>query len=183
MGSKWVFKEKVDETGEVIRFKEQVVAQGFSQQMGIDYTETFAPLLRFTTLRTLLALAAEHEWIIEHMDIKTAFLKGILEEEVFKKPPPGLHVSDDMVCGLKKSIYGLKQSPQAWNHRLHLYLLSPDFPQSNADHDVYFHATLRVILSVYVDNILILGQMNKNIMLIQKQLGSEFAIEDLGDVK
>jgi len=111
VSSKWIFKKKLKVDGTIDRFKARLVARGFSQVEGIDYEETFAPTIKFTTLRLLLAYANYHDKDIHQMDIKTAFLYGELHEEIFMEPPDG-YKEDGMVWKLKKSLYGLKQAPR-----------------------------------------------------------------------
>lgn len=116
IGTKWVFRNKLNEKGEVTRNKARLVAQGYSQQEGIDYTETFAPVARLEAIRLLLSYAINHDIILYQMDVKSAFLNGVIEEEVYVKQPPGFEdlKHPDHVYKLKKSLYGLKQAPRAW---------------------------------------------------------------------
>ena len=116
----WVFRNKLNEQGEVIRNKARLVAQGYSQQESIDYTETFAPVARLETIRLLLSYAVNHGIILYQMDVKSAFLNGVIEEEMFVKQPSGFEdlKHPDHVYKLTKSLYGLKQAPRAWYDRL-----------------------------------------------------------------
>src|SRR3954464_10360775 len=116
--SKWVFKYKHDLTGKIIRHKARLVVRGFSQREGIDYTETFAPVAKYTSIRTLLALAAAADWEIHRMDVKTAFLAGDLDEQIFMELPEGINTPENTICELKKSLYGLKQAPRVWYQKL-----------------------------------------------------------------
>jgi len=118
IGTKWVFKNKLNEQGEVIRNKARLVAQGYSQQEGIDYTETFAPAARLEAIRLLLSYAVNHGIILYQID-------EVIEEEVFVKQPPGFEdlKNPDHVYKLKKSLYGLKQAPRAWYDRLSNFLI------------------------------------------------------------
>ena len=120
IGSKWVFKRKVNANGEVERHKACLVAQGFSQKYGLDYEETFSPVVRFESIRSVIALGAQHKLQLHQMDVSTAFLNGELDEEVYMQQPEGFveEGKEHMVCYLKRSIYGLKQSPRCWNHAL-----------------------------------------------------------------
>ena len=115
IGTKWVFRNKLNEQGEVIRNKARLVAQGYSQQEGIDYTETFAPVARLEAIRLLLSYAVNQHITLYQMDVKSAFLNGIISEEVFVKQPPEFEdlKHPDYVYKLKKSLYGLKQAPRA----------------------------------------------------------------------
>lgn len=117
---KWIFKKR-NADGKISRYKARLVAKGFSQVKGVDYTETFSPVVRGSTLRLLLALAAKRNMEIEHLDVDTAFLNGELEEEIFMSQLEGFEVKgqETKVCLLKKSIYGLKQASRSWNKRIH----------------------------------------------------------------
>ena len=120
VGSKWVFKVKRDADGNMERCKARLVARGFTQKYGVDYDETFSPVIRFESFRALVALAVKHGLQLHQMDVNTAFLHGVLEEDVYMKQPEGFERSGEehMVCKLKKSLYGLKQSPRCWNTAL-----------------------------------------------------------------
>ena len=116
VGCKWIFKVKEDlSNSEPVRFKARLVAKGFTQVEGIDYNEIFSPVVKYTTIRTVLALVAQFNWELEQMDVKTAFLHGKLEETIYMMQPEGFEVKKkgaELVCLLKKSLYGLKQSPR-----------------------------------------------------------------------
>jgi hypothetical protein len=148
---KWVFKFKYDLTGKIIRHKARLVVRGFSQRHGIDYMETFAPVAKFTTIRVLLALAAAANWEIHQMDVKTAFLYGELDEQIFMELPEGIDASPDTICELRKSLYGLKQAPRVWYQKLDRFLTSKNLQlvRSDADHSLYVGKDL--IIAVYVD--------------------------------
>ena len=119
VGCKWVFMPKFQADGTLERYKSRFVAKGFTQTYVIDYTETFAPVAKLNTIRIILSVAVNLDWPLQQLDIKNAFLNGELEEEVFMSPPPGFeHKFGSNVYRLRKSIYGLKQSPRAWFERL-----------------------------------------------------------------
>ena len=117
VGSKWVFKIKHDSNGQVDRFKARLVAQGFSQKHGIDYNDVFAPVARYTSIRSIIAIANQLDLEVHQMDVKSAFLNGKLNEEIYKHQPEGFVNAEKprKVCRLKKSLYGLKQSARCWN--------------------------------------------------------------------
>ena len=124
IGTKWVFKNKLDENRKIVRNKARLVCKGYAQIEGIDFDETFAPIARLESIRMFLALAVYKSFKIYQMEVKSAFLNGNLEEEVFIEQPDGFILSDDpnMVCKLRKALYGLKQAPRAWYSRLDTYL-------------------------------------------------------------
>ncbi|GJP73060.1 hypothetical protein CLOP_g3813 [Closterium sp. NIES-67] len=122
-----IYRHKYGPEGELTRYKSRLVARGFQQTKGKDYDEVFAPVGKGTTLRVLLAIAALLGWKIRQMDIVTAFLNGIILEEVYMKQPEGLDDGSGRVCRLKKAIYGLKQAPRAWYHKLEEALLAGGF--------------------------------------------------------
>jgi len=127
VGCRWLFRRKEDG-----RFKVRLVAKGYSQEPGIDFKEMFAPVGKFTTLRVLLALVAENDWELHSMDVKTAFLNGELEEEIFMECPEGLHdiTEPGYACRLVKAIYGLRQSPRAWYQKIHTFFTNHEFHRS-----------------------------------------------------
>jgi len=133
IGCKWVFKVKYRSDGEVEHFKGRLVAKGYAQMYGIDYDETFAPVVRFSSIRTLLAFAVQNSLLIHQMDVVTAFLNGNLSEEIYMQQPDGyIQVGNEhLVCKLKKSLYGLEQLPRCWNTALDDQLKSLDFTQTH----------------------------------------------------
>ncbi|WVZ93452.1 hypothetical protein U9M48_039430 [Paspalum notatum var. saurae] len=127
IGTKWVFKNKQGEDGMVVRNKARLVAQGFYQKEGIDYEETFAPVARLEAIRILLAFAASKGFKLQQMDVKSTFLNGFIEEEVYVRQPPGFESArfPDRVSKLRKALYGPKQAPRAWYARLKSFCSSP----------------------------------------------------------
>ena len=123
IGCKWIYKVKTHSDGSLERYKARLVAQGFSQEYGIDYEETFAPVAKMTTVRTLISVAAVHQWSLYQLDVKNAFLNGYLSEEVYMRPPPGLSPPPGLVCRLRRVLYGLKQSLRARYARLSAVVL------------------------------------------------------------
>jgi hypothetical protein len=122
---KWVFTVKHDGKGNVARYKARLFAKGFTQQYGIDYCETFSPVVRHSSIRFLFSLAAQLDLEVDHLDVVTAFLQGDLHEEIYVSQPQGFVVEgkEDKVCLLKKAIYGLKQSARNWNRKAHKVLV------------------------------------------------------------
>ena len=181
--SKWVFKRKADG-----RFRARLVAKGFTQIQGIDYDETFSPVARFESLRLLLALAALSDWEIHQMDVKSAFLNGLLDEEIFMEQPYGFIVPDqsDKVCLLRKAIYGLKQASRAWNLQFHSVLIDLGFKRTHSDAGVYHRldaggSTLIIIL--YVDDITILGDKLADVKNLKITLAGRYEMTDLGEIE
>ena len=185
VGSRWVLKVKHDENGSVNRFKARLVAQG------VDYDEVFSPVARNTSVRSLLALANAHDLEIHQMDVKTAFLNGSLDCEIYMSQPEGFVHPDrpNHVCKLKKSIYGLKQSARCWNTTLDEYLKSVGYHKSNADGCIYVKSVKEandrisfVILGVYVDDII---PVSNNPVLLKAEkaaLCERFEMIDQGEI-
>eukprot|EP00253_Pinus_taeda_P033502 PITA_33502 len=140
IGCKWVYKNKYKADGSLDKHKARLVGKGFAQKEGVDYEETFAPTAKWTTIRTLFALAAQNGWKVHQMDVKTAFLNGDLKENVFMSQPEGFVVKGDehKVCKLVKSLYGLKQAPRAWYEKLTEHLLKLNFNHFDLDDATLF---------------------------------------------
>ena len=159
IGCKWVFKLKTNAEGVVTEHKARLVAQGFSQKYGIDYDEIFAPVVRASTFRTLLAIAGKENLKVHHYDVKTAFMNGDLKETVIMKQPEEFEVpgKENFVCKLNKTIYGLKQSAKAWNEKLNTVLKQLGFIQGEADPCLHIKETHRgkIYLISYVDDLII----------------------------
>jgi hypothetical protein len=139
IGLKWVFKVKKDEAGTVVRHKARLVVKSYAQRKGVDYEEVFAPVARFEAVRIVLALAAHQKWEVHHMNVKSAFLNGDLTEEVFVMQPPGFVKAgrEGQVVRLKKAIYGLHQTPRAWNKKLDESLTSLGFLKCPSNPAIY----------------------------------------------
>ena len=185
VGSKWVFKLKIGPNGLVERHKARLVAQGFSQKYGLDYDETFSPVVRFESLRTVIALAVQNGMKLHQMDVTTAFLNGELEEEVYMKQPEGFAAKgqEDMVCKLKRSIYGLKQSPRCWNSALDNQLKQMGFVQVKGDPCLYMASEGEMFfIAVYVDDIVLAGKSNKRMAEVKEILAKQFQIKDMGEL-
>ncbi|KAK9064691.1 hypothetical protein SSX86_016073 [Deinandra increscens subsp. villosa] len=186
IGCKWIYKLKYKSTGEIDRHKARLVAKGFSQREGLDFDETFSPVVKMVTVRCVLALAVKHDWNIFQLDINNAFLYGDLHEDVYMALPDGFYSkSETRVCKLKKSLYGLKQAPRMWNEKLVGVLLDLGFVQSLCDTSMFVKITSDsfVVLLVYVDDMIITGNNDKEIEKVKLFLKSKFRIKDLGLLK
>ncbi|KAH7571721.1 hypothetical protein JRO89_XS04G0125500 [Xanthoceras sorbifolium] len=176
VGSRWVYKIKTKSDGSVERYKARLVTKGLSQQYGMDYEETFAPVAKMTTVRTLIAVASIRQWHISQMDVKNAFLNGDLHEEVYMAPPPGISHSLGEVCKLKKSLYDLKQAPRAWFEKFSTVITSIGFSSSNHDSALFVKCTNagRILLSLYVDDMIITVAVSpKGYLLSQSKYTTE----------
>lgn len=186
ISSKWIFKCKIGATGIVERYKARLVAQGYSQRPGVDYEETFAPVVRFESIRTVVALAVQNNLKLHQMDITTAFLNGVLKEVVYMKQPEGYiqNSKEKLVCQLKRSIYGLKQSPRCWNTALDSQLKKMGFIQTTSDPCLYVSSEGEpFIIAVYVDDILLAGKTDSRIVEVKNALASKFNVKDMGELK
>eukprot|EP01018_Ginkgo_biloba_P033190 Gb_05496 [translate_table: standard] len=121
--TKWIYKIKYKSDGSIDKHKARLVAKGYAQQEGIDYIETFAPVTKMDTIKIVLVLAEKNGWIIYQMDVKSAFLNGYVDEEIYVEQPQGFEIvgKENKVYNLKKSLYGLKQAPRAWYSRIDTY--------------------------------------------------------------
>ncbi|PKU68172.1 Retrovirus-related Pol polyprotein from transposon TNT 1-94 [Dendrobium catenatum] len=186
LGCKWTFKTKLAPNGQVDRFKARLVAQGCSQEFGVNYTETFSPVAKMVTIRVFLTVAIQNQWPVTQLDISNAFLHGKLEDEVFMKQPTGFIDSQqpNHVCKLHRSIYGLKQSPRQWFNRFTSYLQTVGFGFSKADPSllIYNRNNIRSFILVYVDDILVTGNNPDHTRDVLRKLQQEFRLKQLGDV-
>ena len=185
VGSKWVYKVKVDGDGQVERYKARLVAQGFTQQRGADYDETFSPVVRMESLRTVVGLAVRNGLRLHQLDVTTAFLNGKLEEVLYMRQPEGFVAEgrEQLVCKLKRSIYGLKQSPRCWNSTIDGYLKQLGFLQSTSDPCVYIAALGEMaVIGVYVDDIVIACKSEQRMEEVKRALCRKFEVKNLGEL-
>jgi hypothetical protein len=178
IGTKWVWKNKEGEKGEVVRNKSRLVAQGFSQKEGIDYEETFALVARLEAIRILLAFSMAKGFKLHQMDVKSAFLNGVLEEEVYARQPPGFESENypHRVYKLRKALYGLKQAPRTWYARLRGFLFERGFEMGMVDQTLFLLRQGRDILIVqlYVDDIVFGGSSNSLVARFVDDMSREF---------
>lgn len=186
VGCRWVHTLKYNADGTLKQHKSRLVAKGYHQRAGIDFTDTFSPVIKPTTIRTILGIAVNCDWQIRQLDVNNAFLQGHLTEEVYMSQPPGFVDPDKPhhVCKLRKAIYGLKQAPRAWYVELRQYLLSSGFQNSLSDASLFILKWNRdyVYLLVYVDDMLVTGTNPALVDNIITQLGRRFSIKDLGQL-
>ncbi|GJR36178.1 retrovirus-related pol polyprotein from transposon TNT 1-94 [Tanacetum coccineum] len=186
IGTKWVFRNKKDERGIMIRNKARLVAQGYTQKEGIDYDEVFAPVARIEAIRLFLAYALFKDFVVYQMDVKSAFLYGKIEEEVYVCQPPGFEDPDfpDRVYKVEKALYGLHQAPRAWYETLSTYLLDNGFQRGKIDKTLFIkrHKGDILLVQVYVDDI-IFGSTKKELCnAFEKLMHEKFQMSSMGEL-
>ncbi|KAK8930658.1 hypothetical protein KSP39_PZI016172 [Platanthera zijinensis] len=186
VGTKWVFRNKLDDQGIIVRNKARLVAQGYCQEEGIDYDQTFAPVARLEAIRIFLAYAAHKKFKVFQMDVKSAFLNGDIKEEVYVKQPPGFISSTlpEHVFKLHKALYGLKQAPRAWYETLASFLLENDFKRGRVDQTLFIrtHKSHILLVQTYVDDI-IFGSTDTSLCKKFSQLmHSKFEMSSMGEL-
>lgn len=184
VSGKWVFRHKYAADGSFERYKARWVVRGFVQHPGIDFKETFSPVVKSGTIRTVLTLAASRAWPVHQLDVRNAFLHGFLDEEVFCRQPTGFldATYPDHVCLLDKSLYGLHQAPRAWLLRFVGHVQKMGFVSSRADASLFIlrQGDEMAIMLLYVDDIVLTASSDKLISEVKKFLQSEFSMKDLG---
>jgi len=186
IGCKWVYKIKRKSDGSIDRYKARLVAKGFHQQPGLNYGDTFSPVVKPTTIRTVLSLVVSSNWYIKRLDVTNAFLHGFLQENVYMIQPPGFtHPAfPNHVCHLQKSLYGLKQAPRAWFSRLSTRLLELGFTNSRDDSSlfIYGEGPTKLFILNYVDDIIVTSHSSTLISSLISKLQGDFPIKDLGSL-
>ena len=192
LGYRWIFVRKRNEKDEIVRYKARLVAQGFSQRPGIDYEETYSPVMDATTFRYLISLAVSKNLEMRLMDVVTAYLYGSLDSDIYMKIPEGFKMPEALSAKpkemysikLQRSLYGLKQSGRMWYNRLSDYLTSKGYKSNTICPCVFIKKTTSgyVIIAVYVDDLNIIGT-NKEILEVIELLKKEFEMKDLGKTK
>jgi len=188
VGVKWIYKTKFNENGEVEKYKARLVAKGYTQQYGVDYTEVFALVARIETIRLVVALAAQRKWSIYQLDVKSAFLHGELNEEVFVEQPCGYVQKghEKKVYRLKKALYGLKQAPRAWYNRIEAYFQKAGFEKCDYEHTLFFKTRKEgkiLIVSLYVDDLIFTGNDELMFTEFKNSMKHEFDMTDLGKMR
>ncbi|RVW62815.1 Retrovirus-related Pol polyprotein from transposon TNT 1-94 [Vitis vinifera] len=184
LSSKWIFKRKMKVDGSIDKYKARLVIKGYRQTEGLDYFDTYSPVTRINSIRMVLAIAALRNLEIHQMDVKTAFLNGDLDEEIYMEQPEGFSApgQEKKVCKLVKSLYGLKQAPKQWHEKFDNVMLSHGFKINECDKCVYVKDTEHgyVIVCLYVDDMLIVGSDDKMITSTKNMLNSRFDMKDMG---
>jgi histone deacetylase 1/2 len=183
---RWIYKIKRKADGTIDRYKARLVAKGFKQRYGIDYEETFSPVVKIATVRLVLALAVSRGWSLRQLDVKNAFLHGVLEEEVYMRQPPGYEDKQrpHYVCKLDKALYGLKQAPRAWYSRLSSKLVALGFVASKSDTSLFIYRkrSVTIFMLIYVDDIIVASSSQDATDALLRDLSKDFALKDLGDL-
>ena len=190
VGCKWVYKVKHDDKGNISRYKARLVAQGYTQKEGIDYGEVFAPVVKYNSIRSLLAIANELDLDVHQMDVKCAFLQGDLEEEIYMQQPEGFIDKDhpNKVCRLRKSIYGLKQSARCWNLAINTFLKNTGYVQSNTDSCIYAKSFDKdgkkhlIFIAIYVDDVILASNDGSTLNKEKAKLSKHFEMVNQGEI-
>ncbi len=182
IGCKWVYKVKHNAARSMSRYKARLVTKGYAQTYGIDYEETYSPVAKMTIVRTIIAMAATKGWSLHQMDVKNVFFHGDLQE-VYMEQQLGYvdQTHLNLVCRLKKNLYDLKQAPRAWLDNIGQYIVTSGFQTSNADYSLYVKKIDHgiVVIVIYVDDLIIIGDSDANIFDLKKFLKQKFEMKDL----
>ncbi|CAJ2637004.1 unnamed protein product [Trifolium pratense] len=185
IGCKWILKKKLKPDGTVEKYKARLVAKGFRQRENIDFFDTFSPVTRITSIRVLISITAIYNLIVHQMDVKTAFLNGDLEEEIYMEQPEGfvIHGQETKVCKLDKSLYGLKQAPKQWHEKFDNLMILNGFRLNESDKCIYYKSdgNICTIICLYVDDMLIFGSNLSAINNVKSMLSNNFDMKDLGE--
>ena len=186
--NKWVYKVKSREVDSSPRYKARIVVKRFQQKRGVDFGEIFAPVVKMTSIQTVLSIAASMDLEIEQLDVKTTFLHGQLDEEIYMEQPEGFMEKgkENLLCRLKKSLYGLKQAPCQWYKKFESFIMEHKFRKTQTNHCLFvkrYEEGDFLIHLLYVDDMLIVRKDKRKIGSLTKALGKLFAMKDLGPSK
>ena len=184
LGYKWILKKKMKAEGSIDKYKARLVIKGYKQKEGLDYFDTYSPVTRISSMRTLIVIAAIHTLEIHQMDVKTTFLNGDLDEKIYMEQPEGFIIpgQEKKFYRLVKSLYGLKQALMQWHEKFDSVMMTNGFKINECDKCVYVKNTEHgfVILCLYVDDILIMGSNNEVIKTTKEMFNNKFDMKDLG---
>jgi hypothetical protein len=185
--NKWVYKLKEEDGGKTW-YKARLVLKGFAQKKGIDFDEIFSLVFKMTSIRTILSLVAVEDLHLEQLDVKTTFLHGDLEEEIYMQQPQGYEVKEkeNLVCRLKKSLYGLNKAPRKWYCKFDRFMAEQGYSRCHSDHCVYFKKLENgsyIIFLLHVNDMIVVGSNMDDINVLKKKLANSFAMKDLGVAK
>ena len=180
-----MFKKKLRPDGSIDKYKARLVTIGYKQKENVDYFDTYSPVTRIASIRLLFAIASIHKLVVHQMDVKTAFLNGDLEEEIYMEQPEGCVIpgQEHKVCKLVKSLYGLKQAPKQWHEKFDKVMLSNGYVINSVDKCIYFKCFNDgvIIICLYVDDLLIFGTSYNVVIATKNFLASNFDMKDMGD--
>jgi hypothetical protein len=169
------------------QIQSKISGQKLCQIYGIDYEETYSLVAKMTTVRAIIAMVTAKGWSLHQMDVKNVFLHGNLQEEVYMEQPPGYvdQTHPNLVCRLKKTLYGLKQAPRTWLNKIGQYLVTSGFQTSNANFSLYVKKTDHgiVVITIYVDDLIMTGDNDADIFDLKKLLKQKFEMKDLGELR
>ena len=188
LDNRWIYRVKHESNTMSPRYKARLVVKGFSQRKGVDFNEIFSPVVKMSPIRTVLSLAVTLDLEVEQMDVKTVFLHGHLEEEIYMKQPGGflVEMKEYYVCRLRKSLYGLKQAPRQWYKKFKSVMCEQGYRKTTSNHCVFFRKFSNddfIILLLYVDDMLIVRKNVFRIDRLKEQMGKSFSMKDMGAAK
>ena len=183
IGFVWTFTKKMHEIP--VRYKARLCAQGFSQVHGYDYFETFSPVIRQTSIRIILSIAAAEDMVLHQMDVNSAFLHGKIDTEIYMKATPELNRGPNSYVRLRKALYGLKQASRIWNSNINSFFSTRGFKRSEVEPCIYIlHRNgAKVIVGVYVDDLIIAGTNDEIVQWIKAELSAAYPMKDLGPIR
>jgi len=184
IGVKWIYRTKLNADNSINKHKAMLVVKGYAQIFGVDYSDTFAPVARLDTIRLLLTISAQKGWKVFQLDVKSAFLNEVLQEEIYVEQPDGFVIqgAEDKVYLLQKALYGLKQAPRAWYNQIDEHLLNLGFVKSLSEATLYVKLKDNdvLIVSLYVDDLLVIGSNESLVEEFKQEMMNVFEMTDLG---